>query len=129
MDDADSALGNSSEYTTDGILAAMPATRRLLAEEGATFSSFYVNSPLCCPSRVEILTGRYFHNVGGPNGKCQGADPAEIVGPMALFPQLKAGGYETIAVGKLVNDQADILCGTAGLPPSIDAIDTLCGYK
>ena len=128
LDDADGHLGASPEDYNSGILGAMPATRRLVGAEGATFAAFYVNSPICCPSRVELLTGRYFHNVGGPAGTCQGADSAEVFGPLALFPLMQRAGYETIVVGKVTNDQGKFVCGGSP-PPGISAMDSLCQYK
>ena len=46
-----------------GGLDPMPNTRRLLGEQGATGSAFYVATPICCPSRTETLSGRLYHNV------------------------------------------------------------------
>ena len=43
-------------------IVAMPNTLNLIAAKGATFSRYYVSYPLCCPSRVSLLTGRYAHN-------------------------------------------------------------------
>ena len=45
-------------------MAAMPQTRRLIGEAGATFTRTYVTYPLCCPSRATYLTGQYAHNNG-----------------------------------------------------------------
>ena len=51
----------------------MPNTLDLIAKRGMTFNRYYVSYPLCCPSRVSLLTGRYAHNHGvkgnvQPNG-------------------------------------------------------------
>ena len=37
-----------------GGLEPMPKTRRLLQEQGATLSNFFVNTPICCPSRTAL---------------------------------------------------------------------------
>jgi arylsulfatase A-like enzyme len=42
----------------------MPNTTRLFGAQGETFSHAFVTTPLCCPSRASILTGRYAHNHG-----------------------------------------------------------------
>src|SRR5690348_15227622 len=39
-------------------IRAMPNTLNLLAKRGMTFNRYYVSYPLCCPSRVTLLTGR-----------------------------------------------------------------------
>ncbi len=54
-------------------MQAMPNTLNMIAKRGMTFNRYYVPYPLCCPSRVSLLTGRYAHNNGvkgniQPNG-------------------------------------------------------------
>lgn len=92
-------------------LAAMPNTRRLIAARGITFSRYYVSYPLCCPSRVSLLTGRYAHNhnVRGnvqPNGGYAGfkARPADSHN---LAVWLQRAGYRTIHIGKFLNGYGD----------------------
>jgi arylsulfatase A-like enzyme len=41
----------------------MPKTRMLLGEFGATASNWFIHTSVCCPSRAETLTGRYFHSL------------------------------------------------------------------
>lgn len=45
----------------------MRKTQQLLAQQGATAKNWMIHTPVCCPSRSELLTGRYFHNIR--NGK------------------------------------------------------------
>ena len=41
----------------------MPKTKELMADQGATAENFFVHTPICNPSRSELLSGRYFHNI------------------------------------------------------------------
>ncbi len=84
-------------------LAAMPRTRALIGDAGATFERAYVSYPLCCPSRATFLTGRYAHNHGvrsttPPDGGFEALD-AEHTLPVWL----RAAGYDTSHVGKYLN--------------------------
>jgi len=71
-----------------------------MAEEGTRFTSFYAAAPVCTPSRVGLLTGRYPIRAGQP-----GNTGPETVGGLPLgeilLPQvLKARDYRTMAIGK-----------------------------
>ena len=79
-------------------LSVMPKTRRLFRRHGTTFPNAFVTTPLCCPSRATILTGRYAHNHGVKTQDPQGFDPRRS------FPRyLKEVGYRTALVGKYLN--------------------------
>jgi arylsulfatase A-like enzyme len=85
-------------------LALMPNVRRLLGDQGVTFTRSFVTTPECCPSRAGYLTGQYSHNNG-----VLSADPQEGGGYLALDDSntlpvwLRAAGYETAHVGKYLN--------------------------
>jgi N-acetylglucosamine-6-sulfatase len=89
----------------------MPNTLSLIAGRGITFNRYYVSYPLCCPSRVSMMTGRYAHNsnVRGnvqPNGgytgfKSRGAFTHNIA------TWLQGAGYRTIHIGKFLNGYGD----------------------
>jgi arylsulfatase len=67
-----------------------------LAREGARFTRYFVNNPVCMPSRMSMLTGRYCSSLGvGTNGIPfpEGAVPVQQV--------LRPYGYRTAQIGKL----------------------------
>eukprot|EP00055_Hartaetosiga_balthica_P014901 m.84877 g.84877 ORF g.84877 m.84877 type:complete len:433 (-) comp8722_c0_seq5:1030-2328(-) len=70
-----------------------------------------VNTPICCPSRTETFSGRYFHNIGPPHeqGGCMFANTTNAVGPDGLFASLKRNGYNVGVFGKVTNDQSNVL--------------------
>jgi N-acetylglucosamine-6-sulfatase len=92
-------------------LQAMPNTLNLIAKRGETFNRYYVSYPLCCPSRVSLMTGRYAHNNGvkgniQPNGgyfgfSFRGAYTHNIA------TWLQGAGYRTIHIGKFLNGYGD----------------------
>jgi arylsulfatase A-like enzyme len=92
-------------------LQAMPNTLNLIAKRGMTFNRYYVSYPLCCPSRVTLLTGRYAHNDGvkgniQPNGGYSGFSfRAAYTHNLAVW--LQNAGYRTIHVGKFLNGYGD----------------------
>ncbi len=90
---------------------AMPYTLSLIANRGVTFNRYYVPYPLCCPSRVSLLTGRYAHNhnVRGnvpPNGGFTGFK-ARGAYTHNLATWLQGAGYRTIHIGKFLNGYGD----------------------
>ena len=96
-------------HTTPGgaAIEAMPNTRALIAERGATFNRYYTPYSLCAPSRVSLLTGRYAHNnnVRGnvaPEGGYPGfASRGAYSHNLPVW--LQSAGYRTIHIGKFLN--------------------------
>jgi len=66
-----------------------------LAEDGATFDAAYCNSPLCMPSRMSFMTGRFIHNIGT-------WDNVTPLRPDAVTwaHRLRSVGYDVVLSGK-----------------------------
>lgn len=68
-DDQDQILGGSFPRAAADGATPMPKTKLLMEDGGAMAMNFHIHTPICNPSRSELLSGRYFHNiktVGGP---------------------------------------------------------------
>lgn len=78
------------------------ATPRIdsIAVDGARFRHFYV-SPVCAPTRAELLTGRY-HPRGGVYGTSARAERLDL-DETTLAETLRAAGYATGGFGKWHN--------------------------
>jgi N-acetylglucosamine-6-sulfatase len=79
----------------------MPATKRLIAGKGTTFTDTVITTPTCCPSRATMLTGQYGHN----NGVLANAPGYRaLVEPENTLPVwLEHAGYQTAHLGKFLN--------------------------
>ena len=71
-----------------------------LAASGASFDRFFV-SPVCSPTRAEILTGRY-HPRGGVFSTSAGGERLDL-DEVTIADILKQAGYQTAAFGKWHN--------------------------
>jgi arylsulfatase A-like enzyme len=80
----------------------MPATRRLIRDNGARFANSFSPYPLCCPARASFLNGQYTHNHGvwstrRPFG-------FHVFDDRRTLPVwLRKVGYNTLLVGKYLN--------------------------
>ena len=95
------------DLTCYGNARAHTANIDRLAAEGIRFTQFYVNSPICSPSRTALLTGQYgarwkitsylaSRAENRDRGMAQWLDPAAPT----VARQLKATGYATGHFGK-----------------------------
>lgn len=71
-----------------------------LAKEGAFFNRFFV-SPVCSPTRAELLTGRY-HVRSGVTGTSTGKERMDL-DETTIAEIFKSAGYKTAAYGKWHN--------------------------
>ena len=84
----------------EGSLEVMPKTVEWFVEGGTTFPDGYATTPLCCPHRASIWSGRYMHNHGVvDNGFGDRLDLDWII------PRyLRDAGYRTALAGKFITD-------------------------
>jgi N-acetylglucosamine-6-sulfatase len=81
---------------------AMPWLTKELARDGSgweTFPNAFSNTPLCCPARASLLTGRYARHTG-VEGNDDGGNLDES---STLATWLHGAGYHTGLVGKYLN--------------------------
>lgn len=89
------------------LMPYMPNTTRLIRDQGAEFTNFYVEQSSCCPSRASILSGLYAHNHGvignvWPEG---GYDRWKLTRQDDALPVwLEQRGYRSAMLGKYFNE-------------------------
>ena len=98
----------------------MPNVKSLLADQGATFTNFFVPLSLCCPSRTGLLRGQYPHNHkvwtnSPPDGGFEKAY-ADNLESATVATALQAAGYRTFLFGKYLNGYPDTATQTY-IPP------------
>ncbi len=79
----------------------MPEVVNGLKEKGTSFANAFATTPLCCPSRASIMTGRYAHNHNVSNNF--GAWNFNEDPTFQAYLQGEAG-YRTGIFGKYLND-------------------------
>jgi arylsulfatase A-like enzyme len=80
-------------------LGVMPSTTFALARKGVRFDKAVSTTPLCCPARASIFTGRYAHN----HGVVTEADANALDQSSTLQYYLQQAGYSTALFGKYLN--------------------------
>ena len=86
-------LTDDQRYDT---MHAMPITQARIFDEGVTFTSAYISTPTCCPSRAALMTGQYArHNCVLRN--------THVLDEPTLVTDLHNAGYYTGVIGKYLN--------------------------
>jgi arylsulfatase A-like enzyme len=102
-----------------GTLRVMRATRRFFVRGGRRYPNAYVTTPLCCPSRTSILTGRYAHN-----HRVLTLEPQALDVRTTIPRYLQRSGYLTGIVGKYLNRWGAVPDYKPASPPYFDLWST-----
>lgn len=81
-----------------GPFLGMPRTEEIFGS-GLVYENAFATTPLCCPSRVSIFTGRYAHNHG-----VKYFNPSRLDQTTTVQSYLQANGYRTAIYGKYLNN-------------------------
>ena len=92
-------MTDDQRASSDG-LEVMDNLQRLFGDEGTYFPNAVATTPLCCPSRASIFTGKYVHNHGVTTQK----NATNMPQTWTMQYQLKQQGYTTALVGKYLNN-------------------------
>eukprot|EP00730_Choanoeca_flexa_P012646 TRINITY_DN4477_c0_g1_i1.p1 TRINITY_DN4477_c0_g1~~TRINITY_DN4477_c0_g1_i1.p1 ORF type:complete len:541 (+),score=160.36 TRINITY_DN4477_c0_g1_i1:26-1624(+) len=100
---------------------SQPKIVKILKEGGADLTFMAASTPVCCPSRSGIQTGRYIHNVVAKNnsiaGNCSGPLWREGAEKQNVATYMNAAGYKTHYSGKYLNTYGQKEDGGPGLVP------------
>jgi arylsulfatase A-like enzyme len=99
------------------LMPYMPNANKLVGEQGATFTNYFVTSAVCCPSRASMFCGQYPHNTdildNFPGFKAF-YNKGEETNTFAV--SLKDAGYQTALIGKYLN-YYPVPAGWSYVPP------------
>lgn len=118
-------LTDDQDIMLNGLIA-MKKSLNLVGDKGKFFVHSFVNTPICCPSRSSILTGRYPHNLGVFNnslsGNCSSPYWQKHFEPHSIAAILKNRlNYTTFYAGKYLNQYGSKYAGgTAHVPKGYD---------
>jgi arylsulfatase A-like enzyme len=115
-------------------MRAMPFTTQFFGGGGATFTQAFAHTPVCCPSRGEILTGRYLHNLKAADASvntCMRLNVDAAFESRVLANDLQRAGYRTMMAGKYLNGKGVSHCPAPGgpraaPPPGWDRYFVMC---
>jgi arylsulfatase A-like enzyme len=80
--------------------AVLPKTKKWLLDGGVNFTQAYTTTPLCCPNRATMWSGRLLHNHGVVDNYAGDNLDRDWITPRYL----RDAGYRTALVGKFITD-------------------------
>jgi hypothetical protein len=109
-------MTDDQRASSDG-LSVMDDLQAIYGGGGTYYPNAVATTPLCCPSRASIMTGRYAHNTGIQHNDGNGLDQTTTL----QYHLQQHLGYETALIGKYLND-------FIGTPPYFDLVALKTGY-
>ena len=108
-DDQDQMLGAS--FPIHNSATPLSKTKDILQNKGSMATNFFIHTPICCPSRSELISGRYFHNIKinptapplPKNGNCMHVNVTQINDNTFARHLNESGGYRVGMFGKYLN--------------------------
>jgi arylsulfatase A-like enzyme len=97
----------------------MPTVRNVLMTQGLTFTNAFTTTPLCCPSRVSVLSGEYAHNHGVYTDRAPLGGATRYDDRDSFIIGLHDAGYRTGYFGKYLNEYEN-LAPRGYVPPDWD---------
>ena len=87
----------------DRIVERLPEVKEHILDAGLRFTRLYSETPLCCPGRASILTGRHTLDHGVIKNDGDLLDPETTIGAALLETD-----YHTLMVGKYLNQYGGV---------------------
>jgi arylsulfatase A-like enzyme len=90
-----------------GTIQYMPNLKEYMTDRGVTVTDFLVTTPMCCPSRINLLRSQYthnhqvFNNTAPDGGFPKFFESGEEDSTLAVW--LQEAGYRTALMGKYLN--------------------------
>ena len=126
-----------------GSMRAMPYAQKYLRDAGANMSNFFVHTPICCPSRTTLLSGRWYHNnkvslegafVKTAYGGCMRMNTSRDHNPAFWENSLPARlrserGYAVGLFGKVLNVMDTYGCVEGYTTPHVDRALIMCNHN